>query len=179
MNTQAETRAAWNTSFRSSTSEASKVGLKNTLSRGWSAIVGTAVLSLCVLGARPAVANDGMDGMDGMDGGSDGFMNYDGGGSIDDTFDNSLLQSYDNTDYTTDYSTDVTNVDAGGLIGDTFDNPILQQDPSPPASHRVSHVYYRQGPDSPWVEYGGYRSTSDANQAVNYFRYNGYDSFTR
>jgi hypothetical protein len=45
--------------------------------------------------------------------------------------------------------------------------------------HRVYWVYYRECPQHAWVCYGGYYEASEARQAMEYFRSQGYDSFFR
>lgn len=48
-----------------------------------------------------------------------------------------------------------------------------------PGQTRIFWVYYRTCPHSSWVCYGGYYHANQAIQAVNWFRYNGYDAFYR
>ena len=59
-------------------------------------------------------------------------------------------------------------------------NADANPQPSPPHNQqRVYWVYYRSCADSPWVCYGGYYHLSQAVQAVNYYRYYGYDAYYR
>jgi hypothetical protein len=44
---------------------------------------------------------------------------------------------------------------------------------------RIYWVYYRTNANASWVCYGGYYQQSQAEQAVTYFRYYGYDSYYR
>ena len=71
--------------------------------------------------------------------------------------------------------------------------PIAVTTANPPAGHamsnapaehqhphrRIYYVYYRSSPHLAWVNYGGYYHHSQAEQAVEYFRYYGYDAFIR
>ena len=47
------------------------------------------------------------------------------------------------------------------------------------AQTRVYWVYYRTCPHASWVCYGGYYITHQAQQAVTWFQYYGYDTFVR
>ncbi len=51
--------------------------------------------------------------------------------------------------------------------------------PSHHSDHRVFWVYYRACPNSQWVCYGGYYDAGQAQQAINWFQYNGYDAYYR
>lgn len=44
---------------------------------------------------------------------------------------------------------------------------------------RVYWVYYRTCPHDSWHCYGGYYGVGDAQQAVRWFQFNGYDAFYR
>ena len=55
--------------------------------------------------------------------------------------------------------------------------PAISLPSQPPA--RIFYVYHRNSPEFPWVCYGGYRSESQAQQSVLWFRQTGNDAFYR
>jgi hypothetical protein len=46
-------------------------------------------------------------------------------------------------------------------------------------SARTYYLYYRSSPNEGWTVYGGYRSRSDVQKAVQVFRSRGYDALAR
>jgi hypothetical protein len=72
------------------------------------------------------------------------------------------------------------------LMSPLASEPAAANAPKPSVRHahangnyRIYWVYYRTCPDAAWVCYGGYYRAGQAVQAVNYFRYYGYDAFYR
>jgi hypothetical protein len=70
------------------------------------------------------------------------------------------------------------------LLGVSLAVPFLaaapaQANPPQHGHQRVYWVYYRSCPNSAWVCYGGYYHANEAQQAVNYFRHHGYESYYR
>jgi hypothetical protein len=72
-------------------------------------------------------------------------------------------------------------VAAVALIAPVAVMPTAQADPphQNQQHQRIYWVYYRTSASGQWVCYGGYYDANQAQQAVNYFQYYGYDSYYR
>jgi len=65
------------------------------------------------------------------------------------------------------------------LVAPMAVTPQADANPTSQTQHRVYYVYYRSCSSTPWVCYGGYYQPNQAQQAVTWFRYYGYDSYYR
>ena len=65
------------------------------------------------------------------------------------------------------------------LFGATPAVPTVRAHGVEEGQHHTYHVYYRKGPNSPWILYGRYHQRDEAEQARRRLHNHGYEAFIR